>query len=255
VPDIATVKALVVDDDRDDARLIRDFLGEAKRSRFVVDVAETAEDCQERIRRNRYDVVLLDYRLPDITGLELMRWFQDNHFRVPVVLITSHGDRRLQTEALEAGCADYLEKGAFQADLLERTCLYAIGLNERQVRNGDGAAGVGLLIQELVSLTRESVTAQAKAADELETLRKAQADNTEAILKEVKKGNWDRFKETLDWMVQHPVPSLVLLLVLLLVVLLLTVLLQVVDVETIKALKGAKTTTGLLENPLGRMRG
>lgn len=253
---IATVRVLLVEDDRDDQRLVMDLLSDSKRARFLLDHVESAGAAQERIRKNRYDVVLLDYRLPDMTGMQLMTWLGDNHFRVPIVLVTSHGDTRLQAEALEAGVCEYLEKGTFNAEILERTLMYAIGLHDRQTRGTDGG-GVGLLIQELVGLTRESVTAQTKTAHEMAELRndlkedvgqlqtsidglKAHADKQkEEILKEVNKGTWSKGKEALEWAIAHPWASLVIVLMLALLVTLLVLLINVLDTEKLQQLKGA----------------
>jgi CheY-like chemotaxis protein len=266
VANSASARILVIDDDKDDLRLIQDFLSDAKRTRFVVDTAGDGETAKAQIKHNRYDVLLLDYRLPDLTGMALMGWLKDNHFRIPVVLITSHGDRRLQSEAMEAGFADYLEKGTFQADLLERTCFYAIGLNDHQVRDSSGAAGVGILIQELVSLTRESVTAQTTTSKETAELRKGLKEdvgglhkelnsmreealrNQTALLKVVQKSYWDKFREVLTWVTQHPVAALVMVLILTGSIVLLVLLLQVLDVDKVKALKAGVevSTVGLM---------
>tara|TARA_Y100000310_G_scaffold91693_3_gene89157 strand:+ start:786 stop:1598 length:813 start_codon:yes stop_codon:yes gene_type:complete len=255
---IATVRVLLVEDDRDDRGLVVDLLGDSKRARFILDSAETGAAAQEKIKQARYDVILLDYRLPDTTGLELMKWLTDNHFRVPVVLVTSHGDTRLQADALESGFCEYLEKGTFNAEVLERTLLYAIGLHDRQTRTGDGG-GVGILIQELVGLTRESVTAQTKTASEMAELRsdlkedveglrsdigglkKHGEDQVAAILKEVKKGPWDKFKEGLNWIVAHPWAAIVIVLVLALLITLVVLLSNFIDAEKINTLRGAST--------------
>jgi len=256
MPGVASARVLLVEDDRDDTRLVTDLLSESKRTRFIIDTVESAKDAQDKVKRNRYDVVLLDYRLPDMTGMQFMTWMADNHFRVPIVLITSHGDTRLQAEALEAGVCEYLEKGTFNAEILERTLMYAIGLHDRQTRSTD-AGGVGLLIQELVGLTRESVTAQTKMAHEMAELRsdlkedvgqlqssidglKVHADKQkDEILKEVTKGTWQRFRDMLEWVVTHPWASIVIILMLALLVTLLVLLLNVIDTEKLQHLKGA----------------
>lgn len=263
----ANVRILIVDDDQDDLRLISDYLSEASRTRFTTEEAETGEFAKTLIKRNRYDVILLDYRLPDLTGLTLMKWLQDNHFKIPVILITSHGDRELQNRALDEGFAEYLEKGTFSADLLERTCLYAIGLNERIVRDDSGTAGVGLLISELVGLTRESVTAQTRVVTEISELRKSQEDGLKEIyakveglqegqvqsrdklLEEIRKDEsiYARIKEAITWGTQHPIASFVLIFLFILLMVLAVLLLQVLDTEKLKDLKELKEGASSLE--------
>jgi CheY-like chemotaxis protein len=263
MPGIASVRVLLIEDDRDDQRLVSDLLNEGRRARFIIDAVETGDGAQKKIKKNRYDVILLDYRLPDTTGLKLMSWLQTNHFRVPVVLVTSHGDTRLQAEAIEAGVCEYLEKGTFNAEILERTLLYAIGLHDRQTRTSDGG-GVGLLIQELVGLTRESVIAQTKTASEMSELRsalkedvaglredvsslKAHNENqTKAVLKELKKGAWGKVKEVLEWGVAHPWAVVILVLLLALLVTLSVLLVNVLDTDKVRALRDAKAATDFL---------
>ncbi len=267
MPGIATVRVLLVEDDRDDRGLVADLLGDSKRARFIIDDADDGETAQKKIKKNRYDVIMLDYRLPDMTGLELMEWLATNHFRVPVILVTSHGDTRLQADAIEAGFCEYLEKGTFNAEVLERTLMYAIGLHDRQTRTGD-SGGVGLLVQELVGLTRESVTAQTKTAHEMAELRSDLKEDVEglrgdikglkthgetqvaAILKEFKKGPWEKGKETLTWIVAHPWASLVIVLVLALLITLVVLLIGVLDADKIQQLRGAsESAAGFLGMP------
>jgi len=258
----ATVKLLVIEDDLDDRKLITDFLEESKRANFITDFVGNAEEAKELIRRRRFDCILLDYRLPDLTGLGLMQWFRDNHFRLPVVLVTSHGDTRLQNEALEAGVCEYREKGTFNAEILERTLLYAVGLHNKQTT--EGGVGVGLLIQELVGLTRDSVAAQTKAATEMTELRSDLKEDMEvlrgdmremkqhgdeqvaSILKEMKKGPWEKVKGAVEWSVANPIPALVIVLLVIVIATLTVLLINSLDVEQVKALKGLKKGASLM---------
>lgn len=248
----AHVRVLVVDDDRDDALLITDLLHVAKRSKFVVDVAYSAAEAMAALRLAHYDVLLVDYKLPDKSGLDLYTEIQEARYKIPVIIVTSHGDRRLQADAFEAGIAEYLEKGTFTAELLERTCLYAIGLNDRQKNNGE-APGVGVLIDELVSLTRDSVMAQTKAANEMAELRKDlearlvslgnKADSHKDAI--IEKMGESRLKPVVQWVFKHPMKTLGAILVISLVLALIVVLTRVIDTEAIRAIKDLLGALGL----------
>lgn len=266
----ATVRVLVVDDDKEDGQLIVDLLGCARRAQFICDLAASVEECLSAVRTYQYDVLIVDYRLPgDRSGLDLARELKRHHFRLPVILVTGHGDRRLQAEAMTTGVSEFLEKGVFNADLLERTCLYAIGLNEKQ---GKPVAGEGGMFSELISLTRESVQAQTKTADEVSQLRqemgqlrsdinsdiqgleshmdslKEHADKQkESILLELEKGLWGRWKDLLNWGTNHPVASIMLIVFVAFLIMVFVFFVNLLDTaklaELIKALKG---TGGML---------
>ena len=54
--------------------------------------------------------VITDVRMPDITGIELLRQLKDSHPDLPVIVITGHGDISLAVEAMKIGAVDFLEK-------------------------------------------------------------------------------------------------------------------------------------------------
>lgn len=60
---------------------------------------------------DEYDLVLLDYRMPGLNALELLKLMQlENDINIPVVLVTGHGDEEIAIQALRLGAADYLVK-------------------------------------------------------------------------------------------------------------------------------------------------
>jgi signal transduction histidine kinase len=71
-------------------------------------------------------VYLLDYRLGDGDGLELLQAAQAAGCKAPVILMTGHDDFQTDVRAMEAGVADYLVKGQLDARLMERSIRYAI---------------------------------------------------------------------------------------------------------------------------------
>jgi two-component system nitrogen regulation response regulator GlnG len=72
--------------------------------------ATTAAEAVEVVTRERPDVVVLDVRLPDATGLETYHRLRQVDARVPVILITGHGTTELAIEAMKAGAYEYLLK-------------------------------------------------------------------------------------------------------------------------------------------------
>ena len=78
------------------------------------------------MEKHRHDVYLLDYRLGERNGLELLQCAIDLRIRAPIILLTSQGDTRVDMAAMEMGASDFLNKTTVTADLLERSIRYAL---------------------------------------------------------------------------------------------------------------------------------
>ena len=121
------IRVLLVDDDEDDYVMTRDLLEEcADRTPFELEWVSTYHEALKAITRGDYDVSLLDYRLGERTGLELLREALARGARGPMILLTGQGDHEVDLEAMRAGATDYLVKGQVDAPLLERSIRYAI---------------------------------------------------------------------------------------------------------------------------------
>lgn len=156
------IRVLLVDDDVEQYTLIRALLEEAKTANFLVDHAIKAQDCLDT--EKSYDIFLIDYRLPDMTGLELAVKLKDNFVRTPVILVTGFTDKRIQAEAHAVGVEDFLEKGILSRELLERTCHYVVKLHN-QSNTGS------IEVQELMKIASKASGAQLQFASQLEDLR------------------------------------------------------------------------------------
>ena len=120
---------LLVEDNEDDFLIVRDLLRDTDPERYALEWAETYESGLEAIRAQRHDLILLDFRLSNRTGLELLEETRSVSPRAPVILMTGQGDYDIDIQAMQAGATDYLVKDRLDADLLERAIRYAI---ERQ---------------------------------------------------------------------------------------------------------------------------
>ena len=72
-----------------------------------------------QIEQQRHDVYLVDYRLGQHDGLELLQMIQQRQYHAPVIILSGQGDRELDIAALRSGAADYLDKAYLQSSLLE----------------------------------------------------------------------------------------------------------------------------------------
>jgi DNA-binding NtrC family response regulator len=98
---------LVVDDERSVTDLLREDLGEEGYSCVT---AGTGEDALKRLSEGNFDVVLLDLKLPGISGMDVLREAKSIHPEVAVIVVTAAGDAQTAVEAMKIGAVDYITK-------------------------------------------------------------------------------------------------------------------------------------------------
>jgi CheY-like chemotaxis protein len=104
---LSHLKTLLIDDDE----FVRDSIRLMFESRnCCIEVVETAEEALEILDSQHYDVVITDYKLPGIDGLELCRRLKATRPRLLTVLITAYGSPSLATEAGRLGIQELVEK-------------------------------------------------------------------------------------------------------------------------------------------------
>jgi two-component system phosphate regulon response regulator PhoB len=115
----ATLKILVVEDDPALADLIR-FNVEAEG--YTVAIAETAEDAELRLGEDQFDLVILDWMLPGMSGIELCRRMRrrDNTRTVPILMLTARGEEGDRVRGLSTGADDYVVKPFSVPELIAR---------------------------------------------------------------------------------------------------------------------------------------
>jgi len=120
------IRVLLVEDSPDDARLIHVLLGKTTESSFVVTHENRLGKGVARLKQDRFDVVLLDFSLPDSFGLDTFLSIHEADPRVPVIVLTSLDDDELAARAVREGAQDYLVKREVDTRLLVRSIRYAI---------------------------------------------------------------------------------------------------------------------------------
>ena len=111
------MRILLIEDDRKAARLLTRGLQEEG---FVVDVASTGEDGEEKAAVNEYDVLVLDWLLPGKDGLAVCRALRDSGNSIPILMLTARDGVADRVSGLRTGADDYLTKPFAFAELLAR---------------------------------------------------------------------------------------------------------------------------------------
>jgi diguanylate cyclase (GGDEF)-like protein/PAS domain S-box-containing protein len=120
------LRILLVEDDEDDYLLTRSMLQAPGRATVELDWERSYASALSAIRTGGHDLYLVDYRLGEHTGLDLVREAWQSDPPAPVIMLTGQDDYEVDLEATELGVADYLVKGTIDAHGLERTIRYAL---------------------------------------------------------------------------------------------------------------------------------
>lgn len=113
----ARMKVLIVEDDEKVARFIARVLGEEG---FITDLCVSGADAVRQANAVAYDVVLLDWMLPDLDGLAVCRDLRRGGTVTPIIMLTARGEVRERVLGLEAGADDYVVKPFEIDELLAR---------------------------------------------------------------------------------------------------------------------------------------
>ena len=128
----ANIRVLLVEDDEDDYVLIKDLLSEIPGKKFDLEWTNDYDTGIDAIEAKRHDVCLLDYRLGERSGLDLLRQALVNECMIPVIVLTGQDDQTVDLEAMRIGASDYLVKGQIDSTMLDRSIRYAISHKEME---------------------------------------------------------------------------------------------------------------------------
>ena len=124
--DLKPIKLLLIEDNPLDVRLLRERLTAAPDWRFQIETADRLDRGLERLRCDRFDLVLLDLSLPDSAGGETIARLHAEVPRIPILALSAVEDQRIIAGAVQQGADDLLVKGTFKTDLLVRAIHFAI---------------------------------------------------------------------------------------------------------------------------------
>jgi two-component system response regulator HydG len=106
---------LVVDDDKDICLVLSNFL---VKSNYTVSCAYTGAEGIHLMRMNAFDLILCDFKLPDLTGIELLQKIKVLDSNVAVIIITGYADVKTAVETFRYGANDYITKPLYPDELL-----------------------------------------------------------------------------------------------------------------------------------------
>jgi len=98
---------LIVDDDEDMLETLSDILQEKG---YRTETAKTGEKAITKAKEHFFDIALIDVRLPDVTGIELLRTFRKKHPTMMNIIVTGHATLQSAVDALNLGANAYIMK-------------------------------------------------------------------------------------------------------------------------------------------------
>ncbi|MGK5091597.1 response regulator [Deltaproteobacteria bacterium TL4] len=108
-------KILVVDDDQDMTLILGEILKELGHK---VSTASNAEDAMTLIKTEQYYIVIADIHMPNISGIELLKWVKEFNSMIQVFIMTAHSNKETIVECLSSGATDYFEKPFRSEDII-----------------------------------------------------------------------------------------------------------------------------------------
>ena len=135
----------IVDDDEAVRQSLAFMLSSAG---LAVRVYESARTFLNGLDQVQYGCLITDVRMPEMTGIELLRRIRERNSTLPAIVITGHGDVPLAVEAMKVGAVDFIEK-----PFDERTILDAV--KAALDRSEDGGEGISAAVTERVASLSE----------------------------------------------------------------------------------------------------
>jgi DNA-binding NtrC family response regulator len=113
----STLPHVLLVDDEDSFRLSIEMALKMS-DEFIVQSCDSGESAVEILKKETFDVILLDYRMSEMSGLDVMEWMHSQKILTPVILVTAAGSETVAIEAMKLGAYDYLRKDQIDIDRL-----------------------------------------------------------------------------------------------------------------------------------------
>ena len=148
------LKILLVDDNVDQRELLQDAFRKSGKDHLVTAVGD-GPACLEEIGRSSFDAIILDYRLPKMSGLEVLSEIQGRGHHVPVVMVTGQGDEGIAVKAMKLGAYDYIIKSRNYLDTVMIVLEKVIEKHQLEKNLKDASMKSKGLYEISLSLTKE----------------------------------------------------------------------------------------------------
>lgn len=155
------INILLVDDDEEDYLITRDTIAEIQsRQKYQLDWVSDYDKALTLIAERKHDIYLIDYKLGPHNGLDIIQKTAGEDFYAPLILLTGLSDWEIDEKAMQYGASDYLVKGTFNADQLNRVLRY-------NLRDAKYISEIRSLNSDLENRVKERTAELAKVIEQL----------------------------------------------------------------------------------------
>lgn len=120
------LRLLLVEDDTEDLEIFERMLSKIDGLEYDLEWRSSYAGAQETILNEEFDVIFMDYRLGDGTGIDLLRYAKENNSRAPIIFLSAESSRDIYKEIKRWGALNYLKKGEITPNHLAIAIDYAI---------------------------------------------------------------------------------------------------------------------------------
>ena len=104
------LRIIIIDDSSTDREIIGESLKRVEEFDMEIDTAQAGTEGLEKIDKTKFDLIILDYRMPGMSGLDFMNKLREKKIDIPVIMATGESDTRIAVEVMKVGAYDYVAK-------------------------------------------------------------------------------------------------------------------------------------------------
>lgn len=124
--EIQTIRILLIEDDEEDAQILRKTLKEVRNPAYEIEWVPRMDKALDALKSGAFDLVLLDLSLPDCYGEESFKRLHEKAAHLPIIVLTGLSEEKFSLDLMRLGAQDFLNKEHISAKLLSRLIRYAI---------------------------------------------------------------------------------------------------------------------------------
>ncbi|RIJ41965.1 hybrid sensor histidine kinase/response regulator [Pontibacter oryzae] len=128
---VEQLKILIIDDDEVDQMALKRSLHKSGLNTQTFSASSGSNGLQ-LLHQETFDCIFIDFKLPDMDGLDLLEQLQHLELEAPLLLVTSHGDERIAAQAIRLGAADYIPKSILTPEAISHSVRSAIRLRKAE---------------------------------------------------------------------------------------------------------------------------